>query len=119
VKKSIFICFGTITLILGVIGVFLPLLPTTPFLLLSAYFYGKSSEKMQQWLLSNKIFGKYIKDYHEKKGITMKNKIISILFLIVSISFSMYKMQNLHLRIFLTVILIAVSVHILKIKTVE
>ena len=49
----------------------------------------------------------------------MKNKIISILFLIVSISFSMYKMQNLHLRIFLTVILIAVSVHILKIKTVD
>lgn len=118
-KKSIFIGFGTITLILGVIGVFLPLLPTTPFLLLSAYFYGKSSNKMQEWLLNNKIFGKYIKDYHEKKGITMKNKIISILFLIMSISFSMYKMQNLHFRIFLAIVLIAVSVHILKIKTVK
>lgn len=117
-KKYILIAIGSISLALGVIGIFLPVLPTTPFLLLSAYCFSKSSDKFYNWLITNKVFGKYIKDYQEKKGITLKNKLIALGVLYIGIGFSMYKMQtHLHLIIFLAIVLVAVTVHILKLKT--
>ena len=118
-KKKIYFIIGIISVLLGSIGIFLPLLPTTPFLLLAAYCFSKSSEKFHKALLENKIFGQYIRDYQEKKGITLKNKIIAISVLIASISFSILKISNLHLRIFLCIILILVSTHILRLKTLK
>lgn len=118
-KKKIFFVVGILSIILGSIGIFLPILPTTPFLLLSAYCFNKSSEKFHKTLLENKIFGKYIKDYQEKKGVSRKNKFIAILTLIISVTFSITKISNLYLKIFLIVILIVVSFHILKLKTLN
>lgn len=117
--KKVFLIFGIISLGLGCIGIFLPLLPTTPFLLLSAYCFSKSSEKFHTYLLENKIFGQYIRDYQEKKGITLKNKIFAILLLVASITFSLSRISNLHLKIFLILVLIGVSYHILKLKTLK
>lgn len=116
-KKQFLILIGFISLILGTIGIFLPLLPTTPFLLLSVFCFEKSSEKFHQLIINNKIFGKYIQDYQEKKGITLKNKIIAIITLLVSISFSIYNIKSLHLKIFLVFVFIGVSIHLIKIKT--
>ena len=65
VKKAIFVVSGTISLGLGAAGLFLPILPTTPFLLLSAACYYKGSERMHRWLLNNKLFGDYIRNYKE------------------------------------------------------
>lgn len=118
-KKNFFILFGIIFLILGTIGIVIPLLPTTPFYLLSAYFFGKSSEKYYKFLMNNRVFGKYIKDYYEKKGITLKNKVNSIIFLSLGIGWSIYKTQNTHMEIFLGVIFICVSFHILKQPTLK
>lgn len=118
-KKQVYLITGVISVVLGGIGIFLPLLPTTPFLLLSAYCFSKSSKKFHKALLENKVFGKYIRDYQENKGISLKNKIISISVLIISISFSLLRVSSLHLKIFLCVILILVSIHILKIKTLK
>lgn len=118
-KKIFFILFGIIFLILGTIGIVIPLLPTTPFYLLSAYFFGKSSEKYYKFLMNNKVFGKYIKDYYEKKGITLKNKVNTIIFLSLGIGWSIYKTQNTHMEIFLGVIFICVSFHILKQPTLK
>ena len=74
IKKNIFIVLGIISLIFGTVGIIIPLLPTTPFYLLSAYFFSKSSEKFHKFLLNNKVCGGYIRDYHERKGITLKDR---------------------------------------------
>lgn len=118
-KRNIFILSGIIFLILGTIGIVIPLLPTTPFYLLSAYFFGKSSEKYYNFLINNRVFGKYIKDYYEKKGITLKNKVNGIIFLFFGISYSIYKTQNIHIEIFLCIIFLCVSFHILKQPTLK
>ena len=68
---------GTFFVGLGIIGIFLPLLPTTPFLLLAAACYARSSKRFYNWLLNNKWFGNYIKNYRERKGIPLQIKIIS------------------------------------------
>jgi uncharacterized protein len=72
---------------LGAVGIFLPVLPTTPFLLLAAACYCRSSDKLYQWLMGNKWFGTYIKNYREGKGLSIKTKIIALTVLWVSISY--------------------------------
>lgn len=118
-KKIILITIGILSLLLGGIGVFLPVLPTTPFLLLSAYCFSKSSEKFHSWLLENRIFGKYIRDYQEKKGITLKNKIIAVVTILISIGFSLSKVSNIHIKIILVLVLIVVTTHIIRLRTLE
>ncbi|WP_403559182.1 YbaN family protein [Cetobacterium somerae] len=66
-RKKLYLILGCLSLVLGAIGVFLPLLPTTPFILLAAFSFERSSEKFYRLLLENRIFGKYIKDYTQKK----------------------------------------------------
>ena len=105
--------------VLGAIGVFLPLLPTTPFVLLSAFLFEKSSEKFHRLLLENKIFGKYIKDYTEKKGITYKNKIIAISVMTLGMGKGFLSMQNIYGRVFLLIVYLVVFTHILKLKTLK
>lgn len=117
-KHFLFI-LGVISLILGTLGIFLPLLPTTPFLLLSAYCFSKSSKKFHKALLENKIFGQYIRDYQEKKGISLKNKIIAITTLIITIGFSLTRIASPHLKIFLIIVFVGVSIHIIKVKTLN
>jgi len=111
---------GFISVILGIIGIVLPVLPTTPFLLLAAICFSKSSDKFYFWLLNNRIFGKYIKNYREKRGITIKAKLMVLFFLWLTISTSaLYAVNNLHVKILLFVIAIGVTTHILYIKTLE
>lgn len=108
----------TISFILGVIGIILPILPTTPFLLLSSYCYIKSSNKLYDLLINNKIFGKYISNYIEYKSIDKKSKMISTLFLWLTIGISFFLMENLYIKILLLIVSISVSIHILKLKTI-
>jgi len=71
---------GNFFVALGILGIFLPLLPTTPFLLLAAACYFKSSERFYNWLMSNKWLGNYFKNYREKKSIPLKVKALSLFF---------------------------------------
>ena len=93
--RPILLTLGFVSLFLGIIGSILPLLPTTPFLLLAAYFFSKSSNRMYQWLISLPKFGKSIKEYNEHGVISNKSKatcLISILGVITWIvGFSDYK----------------------------
>ena len=73
---------------IGILGIFIPVLPTTPFFLLAATLYAKSSKRFYDWLLSNRFFGKYIKNYREGKGITLKIKISTIALLWITIGCS-------------------------------
>lgn len=86
--KILFIFLGTISLVLGVIGIFIPGLPTTPFLLLTAALYVRSSEFLYNKLISNNFLSGYIRNYSEKKGISLRIKIysISIMWLMITLS---------------------------------
>ena len=66
--KALYFIAGTVCLILGIIGIILPILPTTPFLLLAAGCYARSSERFYNWLLNNRILGSYIRNYREGKA---------------------------------------------------
>jgi len=116
--RYLLIIFGTIFLIFGIIGIFLPILPTTPFLLLSAACYARSSKRFYNWLMNNRWFGSYIKNYHEGKGILLKIKIFTISLLWVTILISIFFVINIFwIELILVVIAIGVTIHIVTIKT--
>ena len=69
--RFLLIIAGTIFLVFGIIGIFLPILPTTPFLLLAAACYARSSKRFYNWLMNNKWFGNYIKNYNEGRGVPL------------------------------------------------
>jgi len=72
---------GMLSLVLAILGIILPGLPTTPFALLSAWLFAKSSERMYNWLLNSKLLGPRIKDYQRKQGVTRKGKVGVIIFM--------------------------------------
>ncbi len=111
--------FGVISLALGIIGIFLPLLPTTPFLLLSTVLFAKSSTTMYNWLLNHMVFGKYIHDYREEKSMLLKIKMTTLVMLWGTILFSIFEVvnQKLWLQLLLVTIATGVSIHILSLKT--
>ena len=118
--RYLLLFFGTFFVMLGIIGIILPLLPTTPFLLLAAACYARSSKKAYNWLLNNKWFGSYIKNYHEGKGIPLKVKIMAISFLWVTILASIFFIIEIFwIEILLMVIASLVSIHIVLIKTYD
>lgn len=87
--KGILIFLGTVSLILAVAGVFIPGLPTTPFVLLSAGLFVRSSDRLYQALISNKTFGSYILKYQSNKGMTRMQKYLSIgmMWIMITISY--------------------------------
>jgi uncharacterized membrane protein YbaN (DUF454 family) len=111
------ITLGTIFVGLGLLGIVLPVLPTTPFLLVAAWCYARSSERYYKWLINNKWFGKYIKNYREGKGIPLRAKIISISLLWLTISLSIiFIVLNLYIRIIMIITAVLVSIYIASIK---
>ncbi len=116
-KKKIYICVGLLSIVLGIVGAFLPVMPTVPFLLVALFCFERSSKKYHDMILNNRYFGKVLKDYYDGRGLTIFVKIKAILFLTCGIVFSIYKVQNLHLRIMLFVIWLGVSLHIILLKT--
>ncbi len=108
---------GTITLIIGMIGIVLPILPTTPFLLISAAAYAKSSKRFYKWLINSKFLGTYIRNYKEGKGMPIKLKIITLIILWITIIISLFFMNNLiWIQIILLIVACIVSIHIISIK---
>ena len=117
IKQSFFIILGTFFLGIGIIGILVPVLPTTPFLLLASFFYARSSKRLHNWLLANKIIGAYIRNYIGGKGIPLKVKLFTITFLwVVIIVTLVFAVEELVLRIIIILVAIGVSVHIALIK---
>ena len=118
--KSLYIVLGSITLFLGLLGIFLPILPTTPFLLLTAGLYFKGSDKMYQWLMNHPRLGPYILNYRKFKAVPVKVKVCSISLLWISILCSaILFVSAIWLKILLIFIAIAVTIHILSFKTIK
>jgi uncharacterized protein len=119
VVRALLIVAGTISLALGAIGLFLPILPTTPFLLLSAACYMRSSERLHDWLINNRWFGEYIKNYQSGKGIPLKTKIIALSFLWLAILYSTFFVVDeiIFAQIALLIIAAGVSLHLIRLPT--
>jgi uncharacterized membrane protein YbaN (DUF454 family) len=116
-KKTGFTILGTTFLAVGTIGIVLPILPTTPFLLLAAACYLKGSTRMHNWLLNNKVFGAYIRNYREGRGMTMRAKMFTLTLLWVTIACSAFVVSMLIVQVILLVVCIGVTAHLLKIPT--
>lgn len=118
--RGTLIVAGTFFLGLGILGIILPILPTTPFFLLSAACYSRGSERFYKWLMGNRWFGKYISNYRTGKGISVTIKIVSIIMLWITISFSVFFIVT-HpiLRFILFIIAILVTMYLLLIKNTK
>ena len=116
--KSLLTVSGTLCVTLGILGIFLPVLPTTPFLLLAAICYARSSERYYNWLMTNRWCGQYIRNYIEGKGIPLKQKVLTILLLCLTIGPSAGFVVTLWwVKIILLSIAIGVTIHLIRIKT--
>ena len=118
IRKAVLIFTGTVCVALGVLGMFLPLLPTTVFLLMAAYCYSKSSERFHTWLLTNRWCGKYISNYKGGQGISMRQKVSTISILWVSIGVSIWLLGGgFWATLLLLAVAIGVTLHLVLLKT--
>ena len=118
--KTICIILGTVSLALGILGIFLPLLPTTPFLLLTAALYFKGSPRLYQWLLNQKHLGPYIRNFRENKAIPLRAKIISLVLMWGTMLYCIFFLVPLvWVKILLFLIAVGVTYHILSFKTLK
>lgn len=118
--KIFYTVTGTISLVLGIIGIFVPLLPTTPFLLLSAAFYFRGSPRLYRWLIQQKQLGPYIKNFREYRAIPLRAKIISLSLIWITLSYCIFQIAPyLWLKIILLAIAIGTTWHILSYKTLK
>jgi uncharacterized membrane protein YbaN (DUF454 family) len=105
--RILLVLIGTVSLILGLIGIILPLLPTTPFLLISAACYARSSDRFYNGLLNNRIFGPPIREWRDHRSVTKRTKITSVIIIIISFSITIiFVLKNPTVQIILTVVAI-------------
>lgn len=117
-RKGLLISAGVLSVVLATVGLFLPLLPTTPFLLLAAACFIRSSDRLYGWLTTHKWFGPYIKNYREHKAITKRTKVVVLLLLWSTLGYSaLGVISALAVRVLLLVIGVGVTIHVLSLKT--
>ena len=118
--KYIFIALGFLFLGIGIVGIYLPLLPATPFLLLATACFAKGSDKFHKWFTSTKIYKNNIEPIKDNKGLTMKKKIKILAMITFFIAISFYFVKISHARICLIVVLIFHYIYFFfKVKTVK
>ena len=118
IVKYLLIILGIISLSLGVIGIFLPVLPTTPFLLLASALFLRSSKRLYNYLMNHPKLGPYIHDFLIDRSISLRVKIVSLSMLWASLtSCAIFVSERLIMRIMFILIAIGVSIHILSFKT--
>lgn len=118
--RILFLFIGILSLVLGVIGIFLPVLPTTPFLLLSATLFLRSSQKLYDWLLSHPYLGEYIHNFKEYKAIPLRVKIISVSLVWITLLYcALFVAREWWMSAMFIAIALGVSIHILHYKTLK
>lgn len=118
--KPVYIALGFLSLALGLIGILVPGLPTTPFLLLALYCFGKGSERLNQWFLNTPIYHKYLKNFDEKRAMSLKQKIGILAFSAPFCIFAFFVIPHIIGKLILiAVIIFQYYYFIFKIKTLE
>jgi len=110
---------GSLLVGIGIVGIFLPLLPSTVFFLMAAACYGKSSPGAHRWLMTNRMFGDQLRDYSLERGATVGTKITAIATLWVGIGISAYFIDMLWVQVALVVIAALVTRHLVLLKTIR
>jgi uncharacterized membrane protein YbaN (DUF454 family) len=119
-KNGLLVAAGVASVAVGAVGIFLPLLPTTPFLLLAAACFVRSSERRYQWLVSHRILGPYIRNYREHGAVTRHAKVVTLGLLWGTMSLTAFVfIHSLVIRVILLVVAVGVTIHILRMKTVK
>lgn len=119
-KKFFYLILAFTTLVLGIVGILLPILPTTPFLLASLYLFSKGSERWKNWFVSGTIYKKYLKDFSEKRAMTLKQKIRIVIFADLMLLFPLVFTKIIHLKIFIVFLMIFKFYYfVYRIKTLD
>ena len=117
-SKWLLMSLGVLATAVGLIGVVVPLLPTTPFLLLAAACFVRSSDTMYGRLTSNRLFGGFIRDYREQRGVSARAKIMALVLLWSVIGYTaLTAVTAAWLRVLLVAIAVAVTLHLLRLRT--
>lgn len=118
--KFLFAFLGSVSLVLGVMGIFLPVLPTTPFLLLSAAMYMRSSQRLYDWLMSHKHLGTYIRNFREHKALPLRVKIVSVTMVWATLLYcAFFVAKEWWMSAVFIAIATGVTIHILSYKTLD
>jgi uncharacterized membrane protein YbaN (DUF454 family) len=119
-QKFFYILLGTISLGLGIIGLILPVLPTTPFILFSSWCYYRGSERFHDWLINHPYLGKIVEEYSDKEGITRdsKAKAIGLTWIAVSLT-AIFILESIFMRALIILLAIIGTIIILRLKTRE
>ena len=118
--RFIFISIGFITMGIGIIGVFIPILPTTPFLLLSLFCFTKSSQRLKNWFLQTKLYKKHLESFDKNRSMTLKSKLYILIPVTLMLITTFILLNNIHARILIVVVLIFKYIYfIFYIKTIK
>lgn len=115
--RILFNIIGTVAVVLGLIGIMLPLLPTTPFFLLALACYMRGSQRMARWMVSNRLFGRYLLDFQAGQGIPLKTKVWALTVMWVSLAISAYFVPLPWVRPLLLIPGIGVTIYLCRYKT--
>lgn len=118
--KYFWLAAGFLFLFIGLLGVFLPLLPTTPFILVTIFCFAKGSDRLHRWLLSTKLYQNHVKNFHETRSMTLKAKVSILVCASAMLITAFYFLNHIHARIaIIAVLCVKYYVIIFKIKTVS
>ena len=110
--KPIYNAAGVLALLLGILGLFLPLLPTTPFLLLASWCFARGSSRLHRWLLSHRVFGEYLRNFEAGRGIPLKAKILATVMLWASLLLAMRRFDTPAIPVLLALTGACVSIYL-------
>ena len=119
VRRAFLIVAGLLSVVAGAIGIFVPLLPTTPFLLLAAVCFVRSSDRLYRWLTTNRLFGSYLRNYQEHGAMPAGMKWCAISVLWLTIGLSIVAVDDLPVRVLLAVVAVGVTILIARIRTLK
>lgn len=117
--KTLYNIAGTVALLLGILGIFLPVLPTTPFLLLASACYMRGSDRMHRWLMNQRHLGPYIRNFTAGRGIPLRAKIAALALMWTSLTLSMWFVPLPWLRLLLLATGIGVTIYLYCMRTLD
>lgn len=117
-KRTVYKPLGFLFLALGLLGIPLPILPSTPFILLAAWFFARSSERWHRWLLRSELFGPMIRNWEENRCLSRRTKIVAVVSMLLAGGVSIgFALDNIHLRLFTAMLLAVGCATVLSIRT--